>query len=64
MCRSIERGRKVREGDDLCRLGFTTARERGGTGLGLPIVRAIAIGALGTAKLVEPGSDGKRMETR
>ncbi len=32
---------------------FTTARESGGTGLGLSIVRAIAVGAGGTARLVE-----------
>ena len=32
---------------------FTTAREQGGTGLGLSIVRAIAIGAGGTADLLD-----------
>ena len=31
---------------------FTTARDRGGTGLGLCIVRAIAAGADGTAEVL------------
>jgi C4-dicarboxylate-specific signal transduction histidine kinase len=31
---------------------FTTARAKGGTGLGLPIVRAIAAGAGGSVTLV------------
>ena len=34
---------------------FTTARESGGTGLGLSIVRAIAVGAGGTAEVAEGG---------
>ncbi len=36
---------------------FTTARERGGTGLGLPIVRALLAGVGGTAELL-PGAGG------
>ncbi len=36
---------------------FTTARDRGGTGLGLPIVRALVAGAGGQVTLL-PGTKG------
>ena len=40
---------------------FTTARARGGTGMGLPIVRALAVGAGGTARLA-PSARGASFE--